>query len=88
MFVFDYDYYINFYKNIKEVDLSVSAIIPFSYIDDYIDYPLYTYNLDVFVKLIYSSYIFQLYSLAFNSNNLYNQYKYIQLFYKFYVFKS
>jgi hypothetical protein len=88
MFVFDYDYYINFYKNIKEVDLSVSAIVPFSYIDDYIDYPLYSYDVDVFVKLIYSSYIFQIYSLAYNSYNLYNQYKYIQIFYKFYFFKN
>jgi hypothetical protein len=83
MFVFDYDYYINFYKNISEVDLSVSAIVPYSYINDYIDYPLYSYSLDIFTKLIYSSCILQIYSLSYNSLNMINQYKYIQVFYKF-----
>jgi hypothetical protein len=88
MFVFDYNHYINFYKNINESDLSVSAIVPFSYIDDYIYYQLYSYNLDIFTKLVYSAYILQIYSLAYNSLNMVNFYKYIHIFYKFCNFKN
>ena len=74
LFIFDYTHYINFYKNISDSDLSVSAIIPYFYTNDYIDYPLYSYSTTNLIKVVYSSYIFQIHSLAFNNLSLVRQY--------------
>ena len=83
IFIFEYNYYINFYKNIAESNMSVSAIVPHSYIDDYIDYPLYSFNINILTKILYSSYILYIYTTAFNYKNFINQYKYILYFYKY-----
>lgn len=83
LFIFDYAHYANFYKNISYSDLSVSAIVPYSYIDDYVDYPLYSYSFDIFIKTLYSAYIFQIYSLSINNLLMLKQYLYIYYFLKF-----
>ena len=85
LFIFDYDYYVNFYKNINNSELSVSAIVPYSYIDNYIDYPLYSFNINIITKMLYSSYILYIYSISYNYINFLNQYKYVLFFKKFYI---
>lgn len=85
LFVLDYKYFINFYKNIKETDVSVSAIVPYHNIDDYIDYPFYFYNCDIFIKLMCCSYVYSIYNYSYNYNMMYNQYKYLLNFYSFLI---
>lgn len=83
LFIPDYSFYINFYKNILVSDIAVAALIPHTYISDYIDYPIFIYTFNVFIKTIYSSHILYIYSLSFNYSNLLNQYKYIKHFIKY-----
>lgn len=83
LFVFDYDYYINFYKNLSDSNICTSALIPYSYTYDYIDYPLFSFNITIYTKMLYSSYILYIYTLSFNFNKFIFQYKYILFFSKF-----
>lgn len=82
LFIVDYDFYIKFYKNIIEFDCSVSALIPYSYCDYFVDYPLYTTTVNTLVKLAYSSYINHLYFQSYNYSNYINKYRYINSFFK------
>lgn len=63
--------------------MGVSAIIPFSYIDDYIDYPLYAFNINIITKMMYSSYILYIYTTSYNYVNFLNQYRYLLNFSRF-----
>lgn len=83
IFVSDYEYYVNFYKNILEFDCSVSAIIPYTYAHHFIDYPLYTPVINNLIKLLYTSAIIQIYFQSYNYINYYNKYIYLNFFTKY-----
>lgn len=82
-FVLDYGFYLNFYKNIGSLDNAVVALIPYTYVNIYSDYPLYIYDINIFTKIMYSSYFLQIFSMSRNYKNLYNQYKFIKMFYEY-----
>lgn len=84
LFISDFDYFSNFYKNFLSFDCSTSAIISFNYKNDFIDYPLYTNNLNNLVKLVYFSVISQIFFFSYNNLNNFYKYKYLNIFYKFY----
>jgi hypothetical protein len=83
LFIADYDYYISFYKNIIEFDYSVSAIVPSTYSDSFVDYPLYAPFINTVVKLSYISLLTTLYFQSFNHINYYYKYNYINYFFKY-----
>lgn len=83
MFISDYDYYINFYKNILEFDCSISAIVPYSYAHNFIDYPLYTPYINTLIKLTYISALTQIFFQTYNYNNFYKKYLYLNYFTRF-----
>ena len=83
LFIFDYIYYSGFYNKFREFDFSLVGLIPYNSDQVYIDYPLPIFELNILIKITYSSFIYQIYSLALNNSNLYYQYKYILFFYKF-----
>lgn len=85
LFIFDYFYYLNFYKNIISSDLSLISIIPYSTSFCFVDYPLFTFEVNILSKLLYLSHIMQIYSISYNNLNFYNKYKYIKLFYSFLI---
>lgn len=83
LFIFDYNYYSNFYKTIINFDPCVSALVPMNYSDEYIDYPLYTPFINFYSKLVYLSFITQIYFLSYNNCNFYYKQQYLLLFYRF-----
>lgn len=83
LFISDFDYYVNFFRNISDFDCSVSAIIPYNYTDDFIDYPLYTPVINNLIKLIYFSVFSQIYFNSFNYVNFFFKRNYINLFFKY-----
>lgn len=72
IFIADFNYFVSFYKNIIEFDCSVSAIVPYTYVDYFIDYPLYTIYTNNIIKLVYISSLSQIF---FQSYNIFNFYK-------------
>jgi hypothetical protein len=84
LFISDFDYFSSFYKNFLNFDCSTSAIVPFNYKNEFIDYPLYSNNLNTLVKLIYFSTISQIFFFSHNNLNNFYKYKYLNNLYKFY----
>lgn len=82
IFISDYDYYVNFYKNIIEFDCSISAIVPYTYAHNFIDYPLYTPYINNLIKLLYTSALIQIYFQSYNYFNLYKKYLYLNYYTK------
>lgn len=83
VFISDYEYFINFYKNITEFDCSVSAIVPYTYAYDFIDYPLYTPYINNLTKLLYTNTLVQIYFQSFNYYNFYKKSLYLHYFNKY-----
>lgn len=88
LFVIDYVYFFKFYKNIVECDCSISAVVPISSFDGYIDYPLYTFNINNMIKLMYVSLITSIYFYSYNYNNYLKKYNYMNYFLKLINFSS
>lgn len=82
VFISDYDYYINFYKNIIEFDCSISAIVPYTYAHNFIDYPLYTPYINNLIKMLYTSVLIQIYFQSYNYFNFNKKYLYLNYFTK------
>lgn len=83
IFISDYDYYVNFYKNILEFDCSISAIVPYTYAHTFIDYPLYTPYINNLIKLLYTSSLIQIYFQSYNYFNFHKKYLYMHFFIKY-----
>lgn len=83
LFISDFDYYSNFYKNLLEFDCSTSAIVPFNYSDSFIDYPLYTTYINILVKITYFSILSQIFFYSYNNINFFLKYQYFNNFYKY-----
>lgn len=83
IFLFDYNHYINFYKNIKELDVCVAAIINYNNSSELVDYSFYSYSCDLYTKITYYTYLYSIYNVFLNYKIFYYQYKYINIFYNF-----
>lgn len=66
-----------------EFDCSIAALVPYTYCDYFIDYPLYVPNSNPLVKLVYTSYVSHLYFQSYTYFNYINKYKYIHKFFKY-----
>jgi hypothetical protein len=83
LFVADYNYYSQFYKNIVEFDFGTSGIVPLRYANTFIDYPLYTPIINNLVKLSYSALLIQIYFQAYTYKNYQHKYNYLNKFYMY-----
>ena len=88
MFIADYDYFAQFYKNIIEFDSSTSAIVPSNYSDTFVDYPLYTPFINDLIKLSYISLLTHIYFQSYNYLNYLAKFKYLNLFFKHVYFST
>jgi hypothetical protein len=67
----------------SDFDCSISAITPYNYTDDFIDYPLYTPIINNLVKLVYFSVLSQIYFNSYNYINYFFKINYINYFFKY-----